>query len=269
MLTKCVIYRVSSWLGRAGLLCLGLLSAAVVPLLICSPANADTDPCSDPLLSSASVESTLQVDIHGVDWPSFTSIMKITVPENWRGSKGLFGNGQQQGSSLRCFMPVDQGDYQSAPPSITVDQQAHSPTVVKITNSITMTDGPEADSSWHEGLWSVVKRSWGYEITFQPKNIPAASRRGLWTIKLDCRGFNVQDPTRLPATDDGQGTLTWSFSAAPQRLLKQQQQLSVRQHQLLKQQQQLSARKQQLSEKQFELSQEGVQGKISNCRNSS
>ena len=166
-------------------------------------------------MRSASVQSTLQVKIRGVDWPALTSITKITVPESWRGTMALFGNSQQQGNSLSCFMPVDQGDFQSAPPSITVDSTHAN---VDITNVITMIDAPGIAKSWDEGLWSVVEHPWGYQVSFNPAGIPAASAHGRWTVMLDAPGLNIQGLSRAPSTDDGHGKLAWSFSPSRRQL---------------------------------------------------
>lgn len=147
-----------------------------------------------------------------MDWPSMTSITQITVPEVWRGTNGLLGDAQQQGSSLSCFFPVNQDDYQSAPPDITVDAPArNAPAQVKITNTIIVTDGPETSQSWDEGLWSVTKYTWGYKVTFKPYMPISASGHGPWTARLEAPDLNIQDPTRQPSTDDGDGTLTWAF----------------------------------------------------------
>jgi hypothetical protein len=35
----------------------------------------------------------------------------------------LFGDEKKQGTALRCFMPIDQQDYQSAPPTIVIHEQ--------------------------------------------------------------------------------------------------------------------------------------------------
>ena len=82
-------------------------------------------------------------------------------------------------------MPIDQENYQSAPPQITVDPPTRSdPANVKITNTITVTDGPEVNDSWDEGLWSVKRRTWGYQVVFQPQEITSAKGHGPWTVTL-------------------------------------------------------------------------------------
>jgi hypothetical protein len=205
--------------GQLGLLCLLSLAGMAIMCMVSRSAAADTDPCTDSQIRAATVQSTLKVKISGVDWPSFTSITKITIPRAWRGTLGLYGNQQQQGSSLSCFMPIGDGDFQSAPPNITVDSPPRSKsTMVNITNTITMVDGPEAGQSWPEGLWAVVKRTWGYEVTFQPENIPAASNHGQWTVTLSAPGLNIQGLMRAPTTDDGRGKLTWVMSPSRQQL---------------------------------------------------
>ena len=124
---------------------------------------------------------------------------------------GLFGNGQQQGSSLRCFMPINQEDYQSAPPTITVEALApHAKVTVNITDTITIADGPEANSLWAEGLWTVMKRPSGYQVTFQPPTSDSGYVK--WTAILKAPDLNILNPSSKPTTDDGNGTLTWTFS---------------------------------------------------------
>jgi len=178
-------------------------------------AAADTGPCSDPALQSASVQSTLQVKIRGVDWPSMTSVMQITVPESWRGTSDLFGDASQQGSALACFMPINNYDYQAAPPDITV--QAATKTrhaQVNVTNVITMADGPDAPPIWREGPWTVTKEAGGYQVAFAPQQPSAAAQYGSWTVTLCAPDLNIVHPAPEPATDSGQGKLTWSFLAA-------------------------------------------------------
>jgi hypothetical protein len=195
-----------------------LLAGAVAMVMAARPADAAaTDPCSDPVLKSASVQSTLQVQIRGVDWPSMTSTTNIAVPESWRGTSGLFGDAQQQGSSLACFMPINDYDYQAAPPDITVHAATKGhPAMVDITDIITMTDGPEASSTWYQGSWSVTKETWGYQIAFQPEQAMDTSGHGQWTVTLDAPGLNIKDPGPQPTTDDGQGALVWSFPPSVQ-----------------------------------------------------
>ena len=209
-------------LGRPRLLVLSslaVLAGIFIMILGSRPAAADSKPCTDPVLQKASVRSVLQVTIRGVDWPAMTSTTQITVPENWRGTSGLFGNAQQQGSSLACFLPVYQYDFQPAPPDITVDAKTRSnPAEVNITDTITMTDGPEAGQSWSEGLWSVTKNSWGYQVTFDSQQGAPSPAHGAWTVTLDAPDLNILNPDLRPTTDDGQGTLAWSFPASQDAL---------------------------------------------------
>jgi len=196
------------------------LAGMITAMLAGQPAAAaGTSPCSDPQLKSASVEATMKVRFQGADWPSFTSITQITAPAAWRGVKGLFGNGQDQENSLGCFIPVGQEDFQSAPPAIKVTPKDHGKSAtVTITNTIVMSDSPEADPSWPEGSWQVEKHTWGYQVTFQAEIPPAASGYGSLKATLDAPGLNVMNPACYPATDkcrlaadDGKGKLTWDL----------------------------------------------------------
>ena len=147
-----------------------------------------------------------------------TSITQITIPERWPGTSGLLGDKKQESISLHCFMPIDQENYQSAPPAITVDPPTSSaPANVEITDIVTITDSPEA-SRWDEGLWSVKRNASGYQVSFEAGNIPAAARHGPWTVILQAPGLNVQSPTREPSTDDGNGKVTWSFAPSQHQL---------------------------------------------------
>lgn len=74
-----------------------------------------------------------------------------------------------------------------------------------------MSDGPEAQQPWDEGLWSVAKYTWGYKITFEPEKITSASGHGPWTVTLDAPGLSIEDPTGQVAAADGDGTMTWVF----------------------------------------------------------
>lgn len=177
-------------------------------------AAATTDLCSDPTLKSASVQSTLQVDIHGVDWPSLTSTTHISVPENWRGTSDLFGDASQQGTALACFTPVNTYDYEAAPPDIAVQSAVNGqPALVNITDIVTMTDGPEAQQTWQEGPWTVTKQSSGYDVAFQGQHLLAD---GTWTVTVEAPGLTILHPLPQPTKDDGQGDLTWSFPAPKQ-----------------------------------------------------
>jgi hypothetical protein len=196
----------------AGLSCITLCAGLIAVLPISRAAAADVNPCSDPQLSSAMVQTTLQVQIRNVDWPSFTTAMQVTVPEAWPGTSGLFGNGLEQGRSLGCFMPVGQEDFQSAPPIVTVAAKTRKKqATVTIANTISMSDGAGANSSWSEGLWTVSKQTWGYQVTFQPHAAKSPSGYGGWSVMLVARGLNIVHPNLSPTTDDGQGSLTWVF----------------------------------------------------------
>lgn len=211
-----VLSRALDWycgrLGRLRLLCLMVLAGIIVTLTASRPAAAETNPCSHPPMGSASVHATLQVQTHGLDRPSFTSTTQITVPPAWQGTIGLFENEQQQGSSLSCFMPITQEEYQSAPPSITIEALTpHAKATVNITNTIIMADGPEANSSWTEGFWSVTKNPSGYQVTFQRNTLAPYSGHVQWTATLKAPGLNMMNPSPQPTIDDGDGTWTWTF----------------------------------------------------------
>jgi hypothetical protein len=267
MVLKFTVDRFGARLRRLGMLCLAILIGMIVMLTGTRPAAANTSPCSDPLFRSALVQSKLQIQFHGVDSPTLTSITQITIPENWQGNSGLFRDEQQQGRSLSCFIPINQGNYQSAPPTITVDPPtSYAPADVKITDTITITDGPEVNQPWTGGLWSVTRRTWGYQVVFQPQKITSASGHGPWTVTLNAPDLNIEEPSRQPSIDDGHGTLTWLFSPSQQQPSTQQQQLSKQLHQLSKPQlqlppplQQLSAQQQQLSKKLHQLSTQQLQ----------
>jgi hypothetical protein len=174
-------------------------------------AAATTDLCSDPTLQSASVQSTLQVNIHGVDWPSMTSTTNITVAESWRGTSDLFGDARQEGAALACFTPVNTYDYEATPPDITVQAATKShPALVNITDIVTMTDGPEAWQTWYEGPWTVTKQNSGYDIAFRGQHTLAD---GSWSVTVKAPGLTILNPAPQPTTDNGQGKLTWSFPA--------------------------------------------------------
>jgi uncharacterized membrane protein YidH (DUF202 family) len=177
-------------------------------------AAAATNLCSDPTLKSASVQSTLQVKIHGVDWPSLTSTTQVSVPESWRGTSDLFGDASQQGTALACFTPVNTYDYEAAPPDIAVQSAVDGqPALVNITDIVTMTDSPEAGQTWREGPWTVTKQSSGYDVTFHGQHLLAD---GTWTVTVEAPGLTILHPLPQPTTDDGQGDLTWSFPAPKQ-----------------------------------------------------
>jgi Family of unknown function (DUF6185) len=211
-----VLSRALNWyngrLGRLGLLCLMVLVGIIIMLTVSRPAAAETNPCSHPPTGSASVSATLKVQVHGLDRPSFASTTQITVPPAWQGTIGLFENKQQQGNSLSCFMPTTQEEYQSTPPTITIKAPTpHAKTTVNISNTITMADGPEANSSWHEGFWKVTKNSSGYQVTFQPNTPASYSGHIQWTATLKAPDLNIINPSQYPTTDNGDGTWTWTF----------------------------------------------------------
>jgi Family of unknown function (DUF6185) len=198
--------------GQLGLLCLMVLVGIIVMLAASRATASETNQCSHPPMGSTSVDAILQVKSHGLDEPSFTSTTQITVPPAWQGAIGLFKNEQQQGSSLRCFMPITQEEYQSAPPSITIKAlNPHAQTTVNITDTIIMADGPEANSSWAEGFWLVTKNSSGYQVTFQPNTLAPYSGHVQWTATLKVPDLNIINPSQQPTTDDGDGTWKWTF----------------------------------------------------------
>jgi hypothetical protein len=175
--------------------------------------------CPYSLPSGVSVHSTLQVVVNGVDSPSMTSTTEIDVPENWPGTGGLFADGEEQGRSLACFMPIDQYNYQAEPPAISViaATSAHS-ALVHIANAVTVTDVPESGwlcgaqwQCWCAGLWKIQKNSAGYAVTFSPAQGTGRPQSLSWTVTLEAQALNVLKPAPRPLTDDGQGTLTWSF----------------------------------------------------------
>lgn len=255
MVVKSASDRFYAWLRRLGLLCSAVLAGMIVVLAVARPASANSNPCSDPLMRSASVQSKLQVQFHGVDSPTITSITQVTIPESWEGTSGLLGNERQQGKSLSCFMPIDQENYQSTSPQITVEPSTRSsPAYVKIINTTTVLDGPEVNHSWNEGLWSITRHTWGYQVAFEPQKLTSALGHGRWTITLDAPGLKIEHPGPLPGAYDGRRALTWSFSPSQQQLLAQQQQLAWQQLLLSRQHQQLAWQPWQLAWQQQQLS---------------
>lgn len=210
-------------LAWAGLAVIGL-SAGMAAMTIGSspaaamprqPAGAAPKPCSYPLPGSVSVHSTLRIVVNGVDEPSMTTTTEIDVPERWKGTDGLFKTGSVQGASLDCFMPIGQFDYQVNPPVISVKAATKSrPALVHIISTVTMTDGPESGwpcQCWTEGLWTVHRTSTGYTVSFAPAPGTPLPWGLSWTMTLQAQEMNVRAPVPRPSTDDGQGTLTWSF----------------------------------------------------------
>lgn len=138
-----------------------------------------------------------------------TSTTHISVAESWRGTSDLFGDAGQQGSALACFTPIDTYDYEPVPPDITVQAATKNhPALVDITDIVTVADGPETPQTWDEGPWTVTKQPSGYDVSFQGQHLLAD---GSWTVTVEAQGLNILDPEPQPATDDGQGKLTWSF----------------------------------------------------------
>lgn len=183
------------------------------------PAAVAGHPCPYSLPSGVSVHSTLQVVVNGVDSPSMTSTTEIDVPASWPGTGGLFADGEEQGRSLACFLPIDQYDYQVEPPAISViaATSAHL-ALVHIANTVTVTDVPESGwlcgaqwQCWHAGLWNIQKNSAGYAVAFSPAPGTRLPQSLSWTVTLEAQALNVLKPAPRPLTDDGQGTLTWSF----------------------------------------------------------
>src|SRR5947207_1747688 len=129
------------------------LTGLILALIASCPAAADSNPCADPALGAASVQSTLRLQVHGVDWPTLSSITRITIPYKWRGAGDLLGNKAEQSSSLSCFLPLGQEDYRPAEPQIIFDPATYSaPANVKIIDTVTETEGPNSPQSWLAGL---------------------------------------------------------------------------------------------------------------------
>jgi Family of unknown function (DUF6185) len=210
------------WLGLVGLLFGGALAAVIIAsphaaAMTGFPTATDGHPCAYPILGDAAIHSTLQVTIHGTDYPTITSSTEVTLPQTWTGTDGLFQDGKQQGLALNCFLPTGQFDYQAAAPDITVKAAAKGqPAVVDIVNSTTVTQGPEWSSSWDEGLWSITQNNAGYRVVFDPAASGLYPEYPSWTATLEAPGLPLLDPSQPPATDDGHGTLTWVLPPSQQ-----------------------------------------------------
>jgi hypothetical protein len=110
-----------------------------------------------------------------------TSITQIIIPVKWAGSTGLLGDKTQQGSSLQCFLSLNNEEYRSAPPVITIDPTT---ATVKIIDTVTEADTPDAGiKDWQMGPWSVKRPVWGFQVSFLPKGMAVSSDRsnsGRW-----------------------------------------------------------------------------------------
>jgi Family of unknown function (DUF6185) len=200
------------WWPRLARLCLALLAGSVLLLMAAAPAAADTGPCGDRTLQSASVQSSLQVRVRDQDWASMTSIMRITIPKRWRGTAGLLGDQEQQRAALECFLPSGQQEYRPGPPRITiVPAKPPARPSVRIVDTVTETDSFDSDSVWDLGVWQVTRQAWGYSASFSAEKVDAGLTHGHWTVTLDAPGFIVQGTMKSPAADNGHGELTWSF----------------------------------------------------------
>ena len=222
-------------LAWASLAAIGVLAGVTAMMAGSSPANAAprdpadaaSDSCAYPLPGSVSVHSTLRIVVNGVDEPSMTTVTEVDVPESWPGTGGLFDVGEQQGRSLACFMPIDEFNYQVDPPGITVKTATSTrPALVHITNTTTVTDGPESGwpcpdqavwQCWRAGLWTIQKTGAGYAVAFAPAAGTPTPGYQSWTVTLEAQDMNVTTPLPRPATDDGHGTLTWSFPPAQRK----------------------------------------------------
>lgn len=197
---------------RLSVLCLTPLTGLIFALITSRPAAADSNPCTDPALGAASIQSTLQLQVRGVDWPTFSSITRITIPYKWRGTIGLLGNKAEQSSSLRCFLPLGHEDYRPAPPQIILDPATYNaPANVKIIDTVTETEGPNSPQSWLAGLWSVNMKYRNFQVSFLPPKISKVAGHGSWTAIVDSPDLSIQDPSLRPNADDGHGKITWWF----------------------------------------------------------
>jgi hypothetical protein len=216
MSSQAAVHRHGRWLPWLSRLCLVLLAGPGLLLTAAAPAAAGTDLCGDPLLQSASVQSSLHVRVRGQDWASMTSVMRITLPEAWRGTGGLLGDPAQQSAPIGCFLPFGQEEYRQGAPRIAVIR-AKPPCrpCVQIVDTVTETDSFDRGSAWDMGIWHVARQPWGYSASFTPQEVGVGVIHGHWTVTLDAPGFRVQgtaqEPLPSPATDDGHGKLTWSF----------------------------------------------------------
>ncbi len=141
-----------------------------------------------------------------------TSIMRITIPERWPGTAGLLGDQEQQRAALECFLPSGQEEYRPAAPRITVvPAMPPARPSVQIVDTVTETDSFDSDPVWDLGLWQVTREPWGYSASFSAEKVDAGLTHGHWVVTLDAPGFIVQGTMKNPATDNGDGKLTWSF----------------------------------------------------------
>lgn len=194
--------------ARFGFMCLMPLAASALMFTAASPASADTKPCESPVLRQASVHSTLNLKVDGVDWPLMTSTTQITIPVKWAGTAGLLGDERQQAGSLQCFLSLSDEGYRPAPPVISIDPKT---ATVKIIDTVTEADSPYAGiQNWEIGPWSVIISAGDFKASFSPKRIDPLARQGDWAVTLEAPSLSVQQMSSSPDADNGDGKLTWS-----------------------------------------------------------